>query len=176
MKKVAFLFVFVLFFSTTGYSQWSASVGGGVSLPIGDLKDLNYETGYGFSGALNYAPQGSSFEFSLTSGFDQLTNKNVSNLKFQFLQFFGGAKYLFNPKAKFKPYLAGRLGLISLKITSGSVSATTNSEFAWSPQAGFRYVFSPTIALDINAYYVSSSSGGLTISWLGIQAGVNFGW
>jgi len=74
------------------------------------------------------------------------------------------------------PYMAGRLGLISLKITSGSVSGTSDSQFAWSPQAGFRYGFSPTIALDVNTYYVSSSSGGVTVSWLGIQAGVNFGW
>ena len=180
MKKVALLFVFALLFSTTGYSQWSATVGGGAGLPMGDLK-TNYNTGFGFSGALNYELQSTPVELSITSGFDQMPNKSTSDIKYQFLQFFGGAKYLFKtPGSKFTPYVAGRIGLISVKvdITVGGTtfSGTSDSQFAWSPQAGFRYGFSPTLALDVNAYYISSSKSGMTLSWLGIQAGVNFGW
>ena len=172
MKKAALLFAFVLLFATTGYSQFSVTAGGGVSLPMGDLKNFS-NTGFNFSGALNYALESAPVEISVTGGYTQFPIKANTSFNTRYVTVFGGVTYLFKMQGSmFTPYVAGRLGM---GFASTNVpNQGTSSAFAWSPQVGFRYGFSPTVALDINAYYFSASKNG-TINWLGIQGGVNIG-
>jgi len=178
MKKTVLLFIISFLFTGFAYSQVSVGVGGGVGLPMGDFKDLA-KTGFGFAGTVNYSMPASPVELSATVGYDMFgfsdaLKASFGDYKFKGLTVLGGANYLFKSAGNmFTPYIGGKLGIMSQ--SSDAPGSTSTSVFTWSPQVGFRYGFSPTMSLDVNAHYVSGSKNGATTSWLGIQGGIVFG-
>jgi hypothetical protein len=179
MKKTSVLFILALLLVgfSTSYTQ-TIGVKAGLRLPMSDFKDFS-KTGYGISAEYNFTLPAAPVEFSITGswdsfGFSDAFKAVAGDYKFTSIGVMGGARYLIKaPGIQFTPYVGAKLGYVNFK--NGAPGGSSSGQFAWSPEVGFRYGFSPITSLDVNVAYLSSSKNSFTSSWLGISAGVVFG-
>jgi opacity protein-like surface antigen len=183
MKKTSILFILMLSLLcfSTGYAQISLSVNAGGRIPMSsDLRDNSYgvgtSTGFGFSVTAQYMLPGSNMAVQVNAGLDNFKFKNqtTTNYKFQPVTVLAGVRYMMPaPGSMVTPYIGGRIGLVN--ISDDIPNSNSESAFGWSPEIGFTYTFSPTISLDINTFYISTSKNNVTFSWLGLNAGIALG-
>jgi outer membrane protein W len=186
MKKILTILV-VLFALSFTYSQ-SVSVQAGVDLPMGSFGDF-YDMGFG--GGVTYV-HSLSPELSLTGSVGYHTFSKefsepdpagtiVSKNTFSTIPIMAGVGYALGT-GEFVPYIHGAVGLHLMTFDSEETqagvtasSSTSESKFGFVPSAGFLYYFAPTTALNVNAGYNMIFTEGETTNYLGILAGVMFG-
>lgn len=179
MKKSSVLFVLLFLFAgiTSGYSQ-TIGVKAGLGLPTGDFKDLA-STGYGINADYNFSLPLAPVEFSISAswynfGFSDAMKTLAGDYKWQSVGVMGGARYMIKaPGMKFTPYVGAKLGYVN--FSSSAPNSSSSGQFAWSPEVGFRYGFTPVTSFDVSVSYLSSSKNSFTTSWFGVNAGVVFG-
>jgi hypothetical protein len=180
MKKILTILV-VLFALSFTYSQ-NISVQAGVNLPMGNFGDA---VGMGFGGGVSYV-HSLSPELWLSGSVGYHTfgaKEDIPGFDFTFttIPIMAGVGYALGA-GDFVPYLHGALGLhmttvkVEMTLFGQSFSAEeTGSDLGVTPSAGFLYYFAPTTALNVNLGYNMIFTEGETTNYLGILAGVMFG-
>lgn len=169
MKRFIALFAICLFFVglNTTNAQVKALITAGVQMPTGDFKNVN-DVGYGGSidAEFSLPMVGPTIFGSLGYNRWGITNTSYNTSAMPMM---AGLKYFFSaPGSPVTIYLGGGLGLVVLN--DNTPLSTTESKFIWAPVVGLRFS-----NFDVNAKYQSFSSGGMSYTWFGINAGIAVG-
>jgi hypothetical protein len=117
--------------------SWVTSVGGGVTLPIGDAGDA-YDTGFHGLAGIAYRPAASKLSYGVDASFHRFNQKAFTDGNANVFIAMARMNYDISPSA----YLIGGLGLVrnENKATVNNVEFTnTNSDAAFTAGAGFNF-------------------------------------
>ena len=189
MRKGLLTTILILVLATGAFAQTAVYVGGGLSLPSGDLAD-GWKTGFGATGAIGITVAPSfqivpKVEFH-TFGLDadkflaeledvlgeDLNGVTIDGGSFSAIMFGADGRFAFGlPEAKMKPFVFGGLGMAIAKISditasyegeSETVLGTSETKLYFNFGAGIEFEASPTMNIFIQGRYVSISTEGST--------------
>lgn len=173
MKQLLSVLLLAVLF--TGFinaqSKMAFGLQAGVAIPMGDFGDA-YDMGFGGQGNFVYHINPM---LDVTASVGYLTwSGNEADYTFSSVPVLAGVRYYFG-KDKFKPYVAGELGMHFTSFDyefEGISASSSDSYFGFGVGAGFLYKMGPNLDLDVNAKYNSISTEGSSSSYISIMAGV----
>ncbi len=165
--------------ATAAQAQVSFGVGGGVTLPLGDFKDVA-KTGWNGLANIGYdLPSGVGVRGDFYYG--QNNAKGVPSgvsAKWKLTGGLGNVLYSFGGAGSAQPYLIGSVGFMNLKATasSGGVSASASeTKMTFGGGAGLKFKAGSKASVFVEGRYLSINSSGSNANFIPITIGVNFG-
>jgi len=173
MKQLLSVLLLAVLF--TGFinaqSKMAFGLQAGIAIPTGDFGDV-YDMGFGGQGNFAYHIN-PMLDVTASVGYLTWSGKDA-DYTFSSVPLLAGLRYYFG-KDKFKPYIAGELGVHFTSFDyefSGVSYSSSDSYFGFGAGAGFLYKMGPNLDLDVNAKYNSISTEGSSSSYISVMAGV----
>ena len=139
-------------------------VGGGASIPIGDIKDAGAKTGWIAQGGVGY-DIGSKGLWVEAEGWYGQTGYEGGGEKTKLLSGIGAVGYSFMPGKKASPYVVAGAGFMNAK--GGGASST---KFAYTGGAGLGFNLNPTVHFWVEGRLLATKEAKL----IPINAGFSF--
>lgn len=189
MKK-SLLLVLAIFmmagFSVRSYGQIKVGASAGVALPMGDFGEAwkmgiggGVEGKYFLSDNLALGASVGYFTFSVKDSEDvDLKSEDAVDPSFSVMPILGTVDYFFGDEG-FKPFIGAGVGIFSMKSKMhvpgyGDLEASS-SELGVAPTVGFFYEISENLDFNLNAKYNMIFTEGSSTTFLGVNAGIVFG-
>ena len=163
-------------------AQASFSLGGGVTLPLGDFGDA---AGTGFHGlaAVTFVPSGSPVGIQVDGMYQRLGVDDDPvfgeiDADFQVIQGTANAVYTFTTaeESTFHPYLIGGVGLYNMKLTGDDVPDGIDSETDFGINAGAGFDFrAGAVGLFVEGRFHNVFTEGESTNFIPITVGVRLG-
>jgi hypothetical protein len=160
----------------------SFSLGGGLTLPLGDFGDA---AGTGFHGlaAVSFVPSGFPVGIQVDGMFHRLGVDDDPvfgdvDANFQIIQGTANAVYTFttSEESSFHPYLIGGVGLYNMKLTGDDVPDGLDSETDFGINAGAGFDFQAgAVGLFIEGRFHNVFTEGESTNFIPITVGVRLG-
>jgi len=180
MKRILISLCVVLLLTGVSFGQGNmgVSIMGGLTFPTGDFGDV-YGTGYGLNGVFQYyinptlAITGTTgdmrWSYSIYRFNENLTFSTTS------IPLLGGARYYFM-SGNLSPYAGAELGLHILTTSvAGPRGSNSDSEvkFGFGFGGGFIYTINPTLYLDTNLKFNSTSGEDSALNFFSLFVGIH---
>ena len=179
MKQLLSVLLLAVLF--TGFinaqSKMAFGLQAGIAIPTGDFGD-GFDMGFGGQGNFAYHIN-PMLDVTASVGYLTWSGKEA-DYTFSSVPVLAGVRYYFG-KDKFKPYVAGELGMHFTTVETPSYEylgvtydggSSSDSYFGFGVGAGFLYKMGPNLDLDVNAKYNSISTEGSSSSYISVMAGV----
>ncbi len=181
MRAIRSVVVGAVLMATAGVApalgQASFSLGGGVTLPLGDFGDA---AGTGFHGlaGVSFVPSGSPVGIQVDGMYQRLGADDelaFGDEDFQIIQGTANAVYTFTTaeESTFHPYLIGGVGLYNIKLT-GDDAPDSETDFGINAGAGFDFR-AGSIGLFIEGRFHNVFTEGESTNFIPITVGVRLG-
>lgn len=165
--------------TTAAQAQVSLGFGGGVSIPLGDFKDVA-KTGWNGLANIGYdLPSGLGVRGDFYYG--QHSAKGAPSgvsAKWKIAGGLGNVLYSFGGAATAHPYIIGSIGFMDLKATAsaGGVSASASeTKVAFGGGAGVKFKAGSRASIFIEGRYLTINTSGSNANFIPITLGVSFG-
>ena len=186
MRAIRSVVVGAVLMATAGVApalgQASFSLGGGVTLPLGDFGDA---AGTGFHGlaGVSFVPSGSPVGIQVDGMFHRLGVDDDPvfgdvDANFQIIQGTANAVYTFttSEESTFHPYLIGGVGLYNMKLTGDDVPDDLDSETDFGINAGAGFDFQAgAVGLFIEGRFHNVFTEDESTNFIPITVGVRLG-
>ena len=118
------------------------SLGGGVTLPLGDFDDVAKLGWHGTAG-VSFVPQNLPVGFQIDGTFSRLSDESPLDVQSQLIYGTGNVVYKFktSEESKFRPYLIGGGGVYNLDAKGDDVPSNFESETKFGLNAGAGFDF-----------------------------------
>jgi hypothetical protein len=154
--------------SAQSSGSWIGSLGGGVSLPVGDFGDAA-KTGYHGGATLGYRPADSKIDLLVDATYHHFTAKGVANGHDNLFIALGRANYWAGDKL----YLIGGAGVMRDEFSNTVVGVTTKStESVFAITGGLGVALNNSIFLEARA--IDGFTKGAATLMIPVTIGVRF--
>ncbi|MGH7657618.1 MAG: outer membrane protein [Gemmatimonadales bacterium] len=157
--------------ASTAQAQARASffLGGGATIPVGDLADA-FGTGWNGLAGVNFALPGLPFGIRVDGMYSQ-NSADSGDAKLKILSGNADAVFAFGaPGAPIKPYILAGIGMANAKVGDGD----GESNLAFNGGAGINFMLS-SLTVFVEARYFNVNSDPSSSSYIPISAGVRIG-
>jgi hypothetical protein len=118
------------------------SLGGGVTLPLGNFDDVS-KLGWHGTGAVSFVPENLPVGFQIDGTFSRLSDETPADVKSQLIYGTGNVVYKFKTSedTRFRPYLIGGGGVYNIDFKGDDVPSVVESttKFGLNAGAGFDF-------------------------------------
>jgi Outer membrane protein beta-barrel domain len=165
--------------ATPAVAQAKFSLGGGLSLPLGDFGDAT-STGWHGLGAVSFTPPNLPIGFQVDAMYNRFSFDNVPDDfdgNFRIFQGTANAVYTFQTSedSKVHPYLIGGVGFYNGKASGDDVGDTeSDTNFGLNGGAGFDFM-AGAVGVFVEGRFHSVFSEGDNTNFIPITVGVRFG-
>jgi opacity protein-like surface antigen len=154
------------------------SLGGGVTLPLGNFDDAA-KLGWHGTGAVSFVPQNVPVGFQIDGTFSQLSDETPADIKSQLIYGTGNVVYKFkvSQDTKFRPYLIGGGGVYNIKSKGDDVDPAfdeSSTKFGLNAGAGFDFK-AGSAGVFLEGRFHNVFTDGENAKFIPITVGVRFG-
>ena len=154
------------------------SLGGGVSVPLGDFDDVS-KLGWQGTGAVSFVPSSMPIGFQFDGTYSQFSDDTPLDIKSQFIYGTGNIVYKFktSEESRFRPYLIGGGGVYNVKLKGNDVPTgfdDSQTKFGINAGAGFDFK-AGAAGLFIEARFHNVFTDGPNTQFVPINVGLRFG-
>lgn len=157
------------------------SLGGGLTLPLGDFGDAA-GTGWHGLAAVSFQPTGSPVGIQVDGMFQRLSADDIvgvgDDVNFQIIQGTANAVYKFqsSEETKVRPYIIGGVGLYNFKETGDDVVGDPGSETDFGINGGAGFDFQTgSVALFVEGRFHNIFTEGSNTNFIPFTVGVRLG-
>ncbi len=155
-------------------------VGGGVAVPVGDLKDALYNAGFNGHVTALVMPAGKNFGLAFQGDYNQLGGDDISittDRKAKIMDGIVDAVLAPPMQGNIHPYFGAGFGLYSVKTSSmtGNVAASsTKSMLGFNGLVGFHMKAGAKMGWGLSAMYHTASKDNFNNAWIPVCLNVMF--
>lgn len=155
-------------------------VGGGLALPVGDLKDLNYNAGFNGNVRVGIKPAGKNFGLLVQGDYNQLGGDDLgitTNRKAKIMDATLDAVFMPPVEGKLHPYFGAGFGVYSVKTSqvTGTISSdNSDSMLGFNGLIGFSMKAGEKMGWGLSAQYHTASKNNFNSTWIPITLNVMF--
>jgi len=153
------------------------SLGGGVSVPLGDFDDVS-KLGWQGTAGVSFVPSSMPVGFQFDGTYSQFSDDTPLDIKSQLIYGTANVVYRFSTAedTRFRPYLIGGGGVYNLKPKGSDVPTGVGSETKFGINAGAGFDFKAGAAgLFIEGRFHNIFTEGSNTRFIPINVGVRFG-
>lgn len=156
-------------------------VGGGLSMPVGDLKDANYNAGFNGHVIVGVMPAGKNYGLCFTGAYNQLGGDDIgtSTVDRKVKVIGGSVDAVFMPpmEGKVKVYLGAGVDVDNIKssqTTNNIATDYSSTQLGFNGMAGFNMKAGGKMSWGLGAAYHTASKDGSTSAWIPISLNIMF--
>jgi hypothetical protein len=158
-------------------AQAEFSLGGGLTLPLGNFDDAA-KLGWHGMGAVSYVPPNLPVGFQVDGSFSRLSDESPADIKSQLIYGTGNVLYRFKvaEETKFRPYLIGGAGVYNLDAKGDDVPSGVESVTKFGLNAGAGFDFKAGAAgVFVEGRFHNVFTEGDNTNFIPFTVGVRFG-
>lgn len=158
-------------------------VGGGLAMPIGDLKDVNkgdYKAGFNGHVMMGIMPAGKNYALLVQGDYNQMSGKSTAVTTDRKAKIMDGtldAVFVPPMNGTMHPYFGAGFGLYNVKFSSKTANVTTDasqSMLGFNGLVGFNMKAGEKMGWGLSAQYHTASKNGFNSTWIPVSLNVMF--